>query len=141
MLRRFTVLVVSAAVGAAPLAPAAHAQGSGKAKARGKERAVVFVDADRAVVRAFWAETYGRECPPGLAKKSRSCLPPGHAKKRYAVGTPLSTTVVIDPVPSVLVKRLRPAQEGHRYVVVDGDVLLLATATRLVVDAIANAVD
>ena len=48
---------------------------------------------------------------------------------------------MIDPLASVLVKRLRPAQEGHRYVVVDGDVLLLATAPRLVVDAIANALD
>ena len=143
MRRRFSVLAVGVAVGCAALAPAAHAQGKGKgkAKAKGKERAVLFVDADRAAVRAYWVDTFGQECPPGLAKKSRSCLPPGHAKKRYAIGTPLSTTVVIDPLPSVLVKRLRPAPEGHRYVVVDGDVLLLATATRLVVDAIANAID
>ena len=141
MLRRSTVLVISAAVAAAALAPATHAQGKGKTKAAGKQRAVLFMDADRAAVRAYWVETYGRECPPGLAKKSRSCLPPGHAKKRYALGTPLSTSVVIDPVPSALVKRLRPAPEGHRYVVVDGDVLLLTIATRLVVDAVANALD
>ncbi|MGL4281058.1 MAG: excinuclease ABC subunit A [Albidovulum sp.] len=24
-----------------------------------------------------------KHCPPGLAKKSPSCVPPGHAKKRY----------------------------------------------------------
>lgn len=145
MLRKPSAVVVGLAVCATALVPMAHAQGQGKgkgkAKAKGKERAVLFLDADRATVRTYWVETYGRECPPGLAKKTNGCLPPGHAKKRYAIGTPLATTVVIDPLPSVLVKRLGPVPEGHRYVIVDGDVLLLATATRLVVDAIANALD
>jgi hypothetical protein len=113
----------------------------GKARAKGRERAALFVPSDRAAVRAYWTETYGQDCPPGLAKKSKACLPPGHAKKRYAVGTPLSTTVVIHPLPAMLVKQLRPAPEDHRYVVVDGDVLLLVTATRQVLDAIANAPD
>ena len=54
---------------------------------------------------------------------------------------PLATTVVIHPLPAVLVKKLGPAPEGHRYAVVDGDVLLLVTATRVVMDAVANALD
>lgn len=29
---------------------------------------------------------YGRNCPPGLAKKRNGCLPPGQAKKHFAVG-------------------------------------------------------
>jgi hypothetical protein len=133
---------ITAALLTLAFAAAAHAQKApGKVKPTGKERAVLFVPSDRAAVRAYWTETYGQDCPPGLAKKSRACLPPGHAKKRYALGTPLSTTVVIDPLPAALVKQLRPAPEGHRYVVVDGDVLLLVTATRQVVDAIANALD
>lgn len=28
----------------------------------------------------------GRACPPGLAKKNNGCLPPGQAKKRFALG-------------------------------------------------------
>jgi hypothetical protein len=133
--------LLSAAFVAGAHAQPGQAKGKAKAKGSGKERAVLFVPSDRAAVRAYWTETYGQECPPGLAKKSKACLPPGHAKKRYAIGAPLSTTIVIDPLPATLVKRLRPVPEGHRYVVVDGDVLLLVTATRQVVDAIANALD
>ncbi|HEX8573109.1 MAG TPA: hypothetical protein VF759_10205 [Allosphingosinicella sp.] len=29
---------------------------------------------------------YGRDCPPGLARKSNGCLPPGQAKKLFAPG-------------------------------------------------------
>ncbi|HEX6376393.1 MAG TPA: hypothetical protein VFZ91_11825 [Allosphingosinicella sp.] len=29
---------------------------------------------------------YGRDCPPGLAKKRNGCLPPGRAKKHFARG-------------------------------------------------------
>ncbi|MEO6387780.1 MAG: hypothetical protein ABIT16_13210, partial [Croceibacterium sp.] len=29
---------------------------------------------------------YGRNCPPGLAKKHNGCLPPGHANARWRVG-------------------------------------------------------
>jgi hypothetical protein len=139
-------IVVAVALLSLAFVTGAHAQpGQAKAKAKGpapgKERAILFVPSDRAAVRAYWTETFGQDCPPGLAKKSKACLPPGHARKRYAIGTPLPTTVVIDPLPAALVKQLRPAPENHRYVVVDGDVLLLVTATRQVVDAIANALD
>ena len=136
------VLLAAASVPGAYAQPGqAKAKTKAKATAAGKQRAVLFGASDRDAVRAYWTETYGQDCPPGLAKKSRACLPPGHAKKRYAIGTPLSTAVVIDPLPTALVKRLRPAPEEHRYVIVDGDVLLLVTATRQVVDAIANALD
>ena len=75
-------------------------------------------------------------CPPGLAKKGNGCLPPGQAKRRYIVGQRLPTTVVIQPLPPVLVTRLGPAPRGYEYAVVDGDVVKLAVGTRLVVDAI-----
>jgi hypothetical protein len=75
-------------------------------------------------------------CPPGLAKKHNGCQPPGQAKKRYAVGRSLPRDVRwYEPEP-VVIRRLAPAPYGHRYVTVDGDLLLLELASRLVVKLI-----
>ena len=114
-------------------APAAEVE-----RGRGdREVVVVFNDRDRDAVRRYWVDTVGRgNCPPGLAKKHNGCLPPGQAKKRYVVGQRLPTTVVIQPLPPVLVTRLGPVPRGYEYAVVDGDVVKLAVGTRLVVDAI-----
>ena len=72
-------------------------------------------------------------CPPGLAKKNNGCQPPGQAKKRYVVGRSLPRDVRwYEPEP-VVIRRLAPAPHGHRYVRVDGDLLLLELASRLVV--------
>lgn len=106
------------------------------------DRRVVFVDRDRAAVRSFYTETYGRGgCPPGLAKKDNGCLPPGQAKKRYVVGGALPHDVHITPVPTVLYQRLSPAPSGYAYGVVDGDLLLYSTVGRVVVDVIRSLVD
>ena len=133
---RRLLAIASLAVLLAP--PPAGAKDHPKGK-RGKKHAdtVVFVDADRDAYRRYWVETYGRDrCPPGLAKKGNGCLPPGQAKKRYVVGRVLPPVVVVERVPAVLVPRLRTAPPGYEYVWVDGDVLLMKTSTRLVVDAI-----
>jgi hypothetical protein len=112
-------------------APAAEVEHSGR------DVVVVFNDRDRDEVHRYWVDSYGRgNCPPGLAKKHNGCLPPGQAKKRYVVGQRLPTTVVIQPLPPVLVTRLGPVPHGYEYAVVDGDVVKLAVGTRLVVDAI-----
>ena len=111
-------------------APAAEVQ-------HGGDVVVVFNDRDRDEVHRYWVDSYGRgNCPPGLAKKHNGCMPPGQAKKRYVVGQRLPTTVVIQPLPPVLVTRLGRAPAGYEYAVVDGDVVKLAIGTRLVVDAI-----
>jgi len=57
------------------------------------------------------------------------------------VGQRLPSVVVVERVPVVLVPRLRPAPVGYEYVVVDGDVLLMRTRTRLIVDAITAILD
>jgi Ni/Co efflux regulator RcnB len=102
-------------------------------------RRVVFVHADRQAARNWWRQTYGRDCPPGLAKKNNGCLPPGQAKKRYVVGQRLPTTIVIGSVPASL--RLSAAPTGYRYAYLDGDILLIDAASRLVADVIINALD
>jgi hypothetical protein len=39
--------------------------------------------------RAYASGGYGRDCPPGLARKGNGCLPPGQARKLFAVGQAL----------------------------------------------------
>lgn len=48
-----------------------------------------FIDRDRDGIddRREARNRYGvNNCPPGLAKKNNGCLPPGQAKKRFALG-------------------------------------------------------
>jgi hypothetical protein len=157
MRRRLTISVIGVALtvsmAAVTFADNDKAKGKSKGKGHAKDKdapaaevehghgdrdvVLVFNDHDRDEVRRYWVDSYGRgNCPPGLAKKHNGCLPPGQAKKRYIVGQRLPTTVVIQPLPPVLVTRLGPAPRGYEYAVVDGDVVKLAVGTRLVVDAI-----
>jgi hypothetical protein len=74
-------------------------------------------------------------CPPGLAKKGNGCMPPGQAKK-WQVGRPLPREVVFYDLPPEILGYLGPAPSRHRYVRVAKDILLIATGTGMVVDAI-----
>jgi hypothetical protein len=71
-----------------------------------------------------------------LAKKNNGCLPPGQAKKQYAVGNRIPSADRIQPVPYQLSVRFGAPPEGYVYGVVDGDLVKLAVGTLLVVDAI-----
>ena len=103
---------------------------------------IVFNDSERDFVRTYFVETHGRgKCPPGLAKKNNGCLPPGQAKKRYAVGRPVPRGVVVLPLPLTLERRIGPPPRGYQYGIVDGDLLKLAVGTLLVVDAVDGFVD
>jgi hypothetical protein len=93
-----------------------------------------FEERDRIVVHDYYAGA-GR-CPPGLAKKHNGCLPPGQAKKRWALGRPLPRDVIFYDLPPALVVQLRPAPAGYRYVRVASDILMIAAGTGLVAAAI-----
>jgi hypothetical protein len=98
---------------------------------------VAFSSEQRRAVEAWFVETHGRGgCPPGLAKKDNGCLPPGQAKKRYAVGRPLPRDLDTHAPSAEIRARIGEPPEGYLYVMVDGDLLKLAAGTRLVVDAI-----
>ncbi len=88
---------------------------------------------DQQLIRDYLRSKHARHCPPGIAKKNNGCLPPGIAKK-YALGQPLPPGVG-KKLPGDLLSRLHPVP-GHMYVQVDKDILLIAEATRHVVDAI-----
>lgn len=98
-----------------------------------------FSDSHRTVVRTYYVDHYGggRACPPGLAKKNNGCMPPGQAKK-YIVGQPLPAGVVYYVVPQPVLVQLPPPPIGHRYVMIAGDIVLLAVGTQMVVDALTN---
>ena len=109
-----------------------------KDKVRGQQQqtVVVFGDQDKRAARSYWRQTYGRRCPPGLAKKNNGCLPPGIAAKRYAIGQPIPEGLNYHPAPARLVRRLTPAPAGYQYVIVDGDLVRMAVDSRIVADAI-----
>jgi Nickel/cobalt transporter regulator len=97
-----------------------------------------FGDRDHDAVHAYYAKSYGHgHCPPGLAKKGNGCMPPGQARK-WAVGRPLPRDVIFYSLPPALVVQLTPPPQGYRYVRVAGDVLMIAAATGMVVDAITD---
>lgn len=95
-----------------------------------------FGDGHRTTAHRVYSEEYSRgNCPPGLAKKNNGCMPPGQAKK-WAYGQPLSSDVDFYDLSPELIREFGPPPPGYRYVRVSGDLLLLTTATGLVVDAI-----
>ena len=124
------------------LAPAIAAQppwaGGGKGEKdeqKGKHEKY-FSDQHRVIVRDYYNEEFraGR-CPPGLAKKGNGCMPPGQAKK-WTIGRPLPRDVVSYDVPQELVVKIGIPPAGYRYARVANDVLLIAVATGIVIDAI-----
>jgi len=95
-----------------------------------------FDDDNRRVVNEYYGEKFrAGKCPPGLAKKNNGCLPPGQAKK-WAVGQPLPADLRHYNLPGDLLRRLPAPPDGHRYVRVASDILLVAVGTSMVVDAI-----
>jgi len=111
--------------------PAAPGSPPGRGVGHGK-----FASNDRLSIQQYYSAAVGRgACPPGLAKKQNGCLPPGHAK-RWIVGQPLPANITWYAVPHDLVVRLTPPPYGHRYVYLDGGVLLLNVSSRLVVDSV-----
>jgi hypothetical protein len=98
---------------------------------------VIVPDRDRTTVYTYYRTEFASgRCPPGLAKKGNGCLPPGQAKKLWAVGQPLPPAVVYYPMPPVLMQQLAPVPPGYEYVRVDNDVLLMDMANRMVADVI-----
>jgi len=120
-------------------------QGQGPTNARGNSQAaapqgtVVIVDRDRTTVYSYYRTQYAAgNCPPGLAKKNNGCLPPGQAKKLWAIGQPLPGSVVFYPLPGALLGQLSPAPAGYQYVRVANDILLMAVGTRMIAAALAD---
>lgn len=95
-----------------------------------------FNDKDRSLIRDYYRKQFGSgNCPPGLAKKRNGCLPPGQTKQ-WSIGHRLPPDLVFYDLPGDLLRELGRAPEGHKYVRVAADILLIAIGTSMVVDAI-----
>lgn len=90
---------------------------------------------DRELISEYIRNDVRRNCPPGLAKKNPPCIPPGQAKK-WRKGYSLPDDVVFFPVTGDLRANLSPLPRGYNYVYVDKDVLLIAEASKKVIDAV-----
>lgn len=102
----------------------------------GPRAGAYFTERHREVVRSYYGDRYqAGNCPPGLAKKRNGCMPPGQAKK-WRVGYPLPRDVRYYDAPGDIVLRFGIPPEGHRYVRVAADILLIAVGTGMVVDAL-----
>jgi Ni/Co efflux regulator RcnB len=93
---------------------------------------VILGGRERDVVRNY----YQGGCPPGLAKKHNGCLPPGQAKKRYEVGRRIPDGVYVRDLPDELIVRLPRLPREYGYRMVDGDLVVVALATLIVMDAV-----
>jgi Ni/Co efflux regulator RcnB len=103
---------------------------------RGAGEQMHIGERQRAAASEYYAQQLraGR-CPPGLAKKRNGCMPPGQARK-WQKGQPLPRDLIFYNLPPRLAERLGPPPEGHRFVRVASDILLIAVGTAMVVDAI-----
>jgi len=148
MSSRIILAIVAGLIVSAPALPAfaekpAHAGNPGKGgppPGKGNVGAgdvrIVIGDGDRDIIRRYYGDQFrAGNCPPGLAKKHNGCMPPGQAKK-WAVGRPLPRDVPWYDLPRDLSIRLRPPGDGYRYVRTGADILLIATGTMMVIDAI-----
>jgi Ni/Co efflux regulator RcnB len=143
--RRAPLLIAATLLGAVAIAwpavivqadPPAHARG-GKKGSQGERsaRQGAIAEADRDVLHRYFGDAArsGR-CPPGLAKKNNGCMPPGQAKK-WARGQRLPGDLTYYALPGDLLAQLVPPA-GAQYVRVAADILLIATGTGLVLDAV-----
>ncbi len=85
-----------------------------------------FTDRHREAVHRYYGDRFrAGDCPPGLAKKRNGCMPPGQAKK-WRIGAPLPRDVMWYDAPGDIVLRLGMPPEGHRFVRVAADILLIS---------------
>lgn len=95
-----------------------------------------FSSHDRQILSDYYqSQQRAGHCPPGLAKKNAQCMPPGQLKK-WQRGQALPGDLRYNELPPDIYRRLAPLPAGHRYVTIAGDVLIIATATRMVIDAV-----
>jgi hypothetical protein len=103
---------------------------------RGVDVRVVISDRDRVIIRD-WYDDRRKSLPPGLAKQGK--LPPGHAKRLGARDT-LPPSLAYRPLPAELERRLSRLPDGYARVIVGGDIVLIDSRTRVVLDVLYDVV-
>ncbi len=72
-------------------------------------------------------------CPPGLAKKSVPCVPPGQARK-WQVGDRIPVTTPWYEIRNWDRYDLPAPPTGSRYVMIDSDLVRVAIATGIILE-------
>ncbi len=94
---------------------------------------LAFTENEKATIRNYLRSDFQRNCPPGLAKKKKACLPPGQAKK-YGIGDPLPFGYA--SLPRALADVLGPPPAGVIYGMIDKDVVLATEGSKKILDAV-----
>ena len=100
-----------------------------------KPKTIIIEDNDRIYIKEYLSKNYSKHCPYGLAKKHNGCKPQGHSK-RYILGEILDEDIAFEELPYDLLIKLKPAPKDYRYVQVDDKVLLIAEASKKIIDAV-----
>ena len=93
----------------------------------------------RQAVQQYLAKHHGpgKPCLPGVAKQGGgACRPAAGGAARWAIGRPVPKSARALPLPAGLRAALPKAPPGNQYVLLNGDILLIASASRIVVDAV-----
>ena len=146
------ILILCGALAGAPAAGLAQARqerdaapteglsevGKGQHMARqGLKPGAYITPRHRQAVRAWLAKNFGpgQPCLPGLVRQGGGCAR-GADAVAWKMGTPVPEKARLEPLPAGLAGALPPAPPGNRYVLMSGDILLIAADSRIVVDAV-----
>jgi hypothetical protein len=88
---------------------------------------------------AQWYQDHGSHSAHGNSKKKPKGLPPGIAKN-LARGKPLPPGIAKQFLPQGLITLLPPPRNGFERVVVDGRVILIEVATRVIHDILVDVI-
>ncbi len=134
-------------------APGAHAQkqereatssgaglaevGKGQKGRQGLKPGAYITPRHREAVKAFLAKDHGagKPCLAGMQKRGDGCVP-GAGAGSWTIGLPLPSSAPGVPLPAGLLAALPKSPPGNQYLLLGGDILLIASASRIVVDAV-----
>ena len=88
---------------------------------------------------ADWYLDHGTNSAHGNGKKKPKGLPPGIAKN-LARGKPLPPGIAKRALPQGLISLLPPPPHGYERIIVDGKVLLVEVATRVIHDILVDVI-
>lgn len=112
------------------------AAGGPAAEAKKPEPGKFFDPGLRKSIQDYFTANRGNgPCPAGLVLKNARCES-SQAQRSWKVGQALPASLSTRPLPARLLEALGPTPQGHSFVQVDGDILLLAEDGKTVVDAV-----
>ncbi|HSV82287.1 MAG TPA: hypothetical protein VLK85_24100 [Ramlibacter sp.] len=91
----------------------------------------------RKAVQAWLARNQGagKPCLAGWARHGSRCVAPS-GTPAWRIGVAVPSGARLDHVPPGLLASLPPAPPGNAYALVSGDIVLMASGSRIVVDAV-----